>query len=158
MASGTGLHRWIRRGSWSCGDRRADAHNIQANHSTLYSTRTVVAGKKTPYAQPLWAPGGDRRIEDSTEIRVSAFQGPICQKPFRSNSGDCRLFQTRLTFNVAVPFCDGLVFLFRKVHFVEQQGYFGGMFTKVFTSHAYCSFYERKPCGASSQSPEGRSD
>jgi hypothetical protein len=32
--------------------------------------------------------------------------------------------------------------------------YFGDMFT----SYAYCPFYERKPCGASSQSPEGRRD
>ena len=99
MASGTELHRWIWRGSRPCGDRRANANNIQANHSTLYPARTVMAGEKTPYAQPLWASGGDRRNEDPAEIHVSAFARPICQKLSKGNSGDCRLFETRLTYN-----------------------------------------------------------
>src|SRR5947209_3072389 len=42
-----------------------------------------MAGKKTPYAQPLRASGGDRRDEDSAEIRVSVFQRPIRPKPFQ---------------------------------------------------------------------------
>ena len=105
MATGTRLQPWIWRGSPPCRDRRADAHNVQANHSTLYRTRAVMAWKKTSHAQPLWASGSDRWNEDSAEIRVFSFQGPILREGSKGKSADCAdCLKTRLTINVTVPF------------------------------------------------------
>ena len=143
MASCPGLYRWIWRGSRSCGDCGTDTHDVQANHSTLYPTRTVVAWKKASYPEPLRASGIDRRNEDSAEIRVSSFKGSISREPSKGNSGHCSdSFKTRWTFNVTVPFYFmGLVLLLWGVHSAEQLVVFRrSLFTRIFTSQPYCSF------------------